>query len=164
MARPASARRASSTAGLYCECHVVKSVRPARRGEALEIGEFAQGGGGRFLEEDVLAGRESGAGDRVARLRGRADGDRVEVVQTQHLLPILEGMRHPVDGDAALARDRDEREGGVGPDHGQVLILGDLAEADHPELIRLHGNPNRYLLGVAGWRTLGGRGSFPLWL
>jgi hypothetical protein len=143
-----------------------REERAAGRGRApLEIDEFAHGGRRRLLQEHVLARLKGGAGDLVARLRRRADGHGVEIGQAQHLLPIRERVRDSLDCDSALARHRHELEGGVSLNDRQVLVLGDLAEADHPKLVRPHGrSPSAARLfraACSGRRTLELLGSFP---
>ena len=54
-------------------------------GQELQVLKFAQGGGGRLFQEHALAREKRLAGDLVAHLRRRADGDRLDV---RHLFSI----------------------------------------------------------------------------
>nr|WP_258065654.1 hypothetical protein [Rathayibacter sp. AY1D1] len=59
-----------------------------RAGGLDHLGRQLGGGGERLLAEDVLAARERGHGDRVVQVVRDADGDDVEVVAGDELLPV----------------------------------------------------------------------------
>ena len=99
----------------------------------------------------MLARLQCGAGNAIAHLGRRADGDGFEAGRfVEKIVPVAIGVLDAVDGEAALAGDGNQLEGRVLLQHGNMLILGDLAEADdadpmrHPEC-----SPTRYAMRIA---------------
>ena len=92
----------------------------------------------------MLAGIERGKGDLGSRLRRRADDHRVEIgCLGDEVAPVAIGVVDAVGRQATLARNRDEIERVVTPDDRNMLVLGDLAEADDPDPVIGHEIPQR---------------------
>ena len=100
------------------------------RSEALQVGKLRKRRRRRFFEHHVLAGGERLAGDPVAHLRRRADGDGFEVGRLRQQLGMIAERERVPDRQPALARDRRELEGVALGDDRQMLVLRDLAEPD----------------------------------
>ena len=81
----------------------------------------------------MLAGAQRGQGGLEVRLGRRADGDRVELLHLgQQGLDVGE-VRHAIDVRIATGAGH-ELEAGVGSERRNVLIAGDLADADQGQL------------------------------
>ena len=139
MRRPARRRRASSTAGLYCECQVAKMTRFLSGRVLLEVLELRDRRRRRLFEQHVLACCQGFTRDRVADRGRRADRDGVEIRHGREELRRRSEARHAVLRDAALAHDGGETEAWVLGDDRQVLVLRDLAEPDDRDAVWRHG-------------------------
>jgi hypothetical protein len=112
---------------------------PARRAsEAYEMLDLAERGRGRLFEQDVNPRIHGFAGDGMANIGRRADGERVDFAwkRLEHLLMASE-MRHPDFGVGAAIDDGRQLKTRIGGDHRRMLVAGDLAKADD-------GDPDRH--------------------
>lgn len=80
---------------------------------------------------------QRGGGDGVADLRRGAQRDRIDGdVALGQFVDVVE-MRHALDSIGRAADGRDQFEGRVPRDGGDMLVMGDLAHADQRETDRV---------------------------
>jgi hypothetical protein len=106
-------------------------------GGQAQVLDLAQRRAGRLFQHHVLAGRQGQVGQGVARLGRGAQRHRVDRHVAGQQLGQGREVRDAVEVGVA-ADDGDQFEAVVGGDGGQVLVAGDLAQADEGEADRRH--------------------------
>ena len=157
---PASAFFVAATAALYCECQVVKSTLPFSPANTTRSCSSLSVAAGGFSSMTCLPAASAswavawrtcgGVQTATASMSGTA---------AIHFRRRLEG-RNARHRQAALAGDGGELEGLVSGDHRHMLIVGDLAETDDPNVPDTHCQAVPRIFPARAGRIL--HGKFPV--